>query len=230
MNFKQTEDQRVYFSADPHYGHKNICGGSTSWGKDPHDPQSVAFSVKYKQFTNSATNRARFCKDHGLRDFESVEEMNDAIVDRFNEKVRENDIIFILGDIAFGGHENVGKFMRRLRCQNRHLVYGNHDKPIEMNRDGLQGFFKSCEYKRYIHVDGQYIMLDHFAHRIWDKSHHGAWHLYGHSHSKLEHLPWGKSMDVGVDTHDMYPYSFEEIKEILDKREVLTIDHHEKRS
>lgn len=225
MKFKQTEDQRVFFSADPHYGHKNICGGVTEWGKDRNNPNSVTFGVKYKEFT-SPTNRAQFCKENGLRDFASIEEMNTAIVKRYNEKVRENDIFFLLGDIAFGGHENIGKFMRQLRCQNRYLIYGNHDHALETNRDGVQGFFKSCDYKKYINVDGQSIMMDHFAHRVWDKSHHGAWHLYGHSHSQLEHTPWGKSMDVGVDTNNMYPYSFDEIKEILDKREIKVIDHH----
>ena len=75
--------------------------------------------------------------------------------------------------------------------------------------------------------------MSHYAHRIWDKSHHGVCHLYGHSHSSLEHIEWGKSMDVGVDNAfrlfgQYRPFSMEEVTEILDKRPILFIDHHNK--
>ena len=68
--------------------------------------------------------------------------------------------------------------------------------------------------------------------RVWNKSHHGAYHLYGHSHDSMEDKEWGKSMDVGVDSAfrilgEYRPFSFDEIKGILDKRELYTIDHHE---
>ena len=57
--------------------------------------------------------------------------------------------------------------------------------------------------------------------RVWNKSHYGSWELYGHSHGTLE--PIGKQLDVGVDTNNFYPYSFEDIKKRLDryKRSVL---------
>lgn len=54
------------------------------------------------------------------------------------------------------------------------------------------------------------IVMCHYAMRVWDRSHYGAWHLYGHSHGRLppsEEL----SMDVGVDTHDFRPYSLDEV-------------------
>jgi calcineurin-like phosphoesterase family protein len=46
--------------------------------------------------------------------------------------------------------------------------------------------------------------------RVWDQSHHGSWHLYGHSHGKLPDL--GLSTDVGVDGHNFQPWSFEEVR------------------
>jgi len=57
------------------------------------------------------------------------------------------------------------------------------------------------------------MVLCHYAMRSWPKSHYGAWHLYGHSHGKLPML--GRSMDIGVDTHDFYPYSLDEISCIM---------------
>lgn len=229
MKLTQTTDSKVYFTSDPHYSHKNICAGVTNWVKpidwDPQDKKAVRWPIPYSEWTDREA-RNKFCRANGLRDFPSIEKMNDTIVNHFNETVGEHDILFILGDIGFGGKESVPAFMKRLVCKNVHLIFGNHDHNIEMNRDGLRGYFKSCEYKRHIYVDGQYIALDHYAGRVWDASHKGAWMLYGHSHSNIEHTPYGKSMDVGVDTNNMYPYSFNDIKKILDARPIVAIDHH----
>jgi calcineurin-like phosphoesterase family protein len=64
--------------------------------------------------------------------------------------------------------------------------------------------------------------------RVWNKSHHNSWHLYGHSHGSLP--PHGKSVDVGVDckeiTSEYRPLSFKEIKKYMDKRVGEKVDHH----
>ena len=59
--------------------------------------------------------------------------------------------------------------------------------------------------------------------------------LYGHSHDSLEYEAWGKSMDVGVDAAfrilgQYRPFSYEEIKAIMDKRDIKVLDHHKMRS
>ena len=219
MKFIQTENSKCFFSADPHVGHKNICAGVTNWLKPEQWP------VPYSEWRDNEA-RGKFCREHGLRDFPTIEVMNETIIERFNEKVGQDDNLFLLGDLAFGGVENIGKFMKRLVCKNVWYVTGNHDKNILFNRDGAQGHFKSCEPYKEIVVDEQFIVLCHYAMRAWNHSHKSSWMLYGHNHGKLEHTPWGKSMDVGVDTNDMYPYSFEDIKEIMDKREIMESGHH----
>jgi hypothetical protein len=50
-----------------------------------------------------------------------------------------------------------------------------------------------------VEVNGQPIWLSHYAHRVWMRSHHGAWHLYGHGHHSLPDDPHARSIDVGVD-------------------------------
>lgn len=73
----------------------------------------------------------------------------------------------------------------------------------------------------------------HYSMRVWNGSHKGFIHLYGHSHSSLEHAPWGKSMDVGVDNAyrlfgEYRPFSLKEVVEMMSKREIEFIDHHDK--
>jgi len=51
--------------------------------------------------------------------------------------------------------------------------------------------------------------------RTWNASHHGVWHLYGHSHGTLSDDEKALSIDVGVDCHNFYPISYEEVKELM---------------
>ena len=45
---------------------------------------------------------------------------------------------------------------------------------------------------------------------VWGKSHYNSWQLYGHSHGGL--APIGKQLDIGVDSHGYFPWSYDEIK------------------
>jgi calcineurin-like phosphoesterase family protein len=64
--------------------------------------------------------------------------------------------------------------------------------------------------------------------RVWNKSHHGAWHLYGHSHGTLPDDPNALSFDCGVDCHNYTPISFEQVEAIMAKKTFKPIDHHGK--
>jgi calcineurin-like phosphoesterase family protein len=68
-----------------------------------------------------------------------------------------------------------------------------------------------------ISIHGQPIVICHYAMRVWNRSHHGAWHLYGHSHGNLPDTP-SLSMDVGVDTHDFRPWHFDKISTLMAER------------
>lgn len=69
----------------------------------------------------------------------------------------------------------------------------------------------------------------HYPFLTWNKAHHGAWMLHGHSHGNLR-APETTRMDVGIDTRDDFaPYSFDEIEKIMSKRSYLIVDHHKPR-
>jgi calcineurin-like phosphoesterase family protein len=80
--------------------------------------------------------------------------------------------------------------------------------------EGLNASVKAAEMS----VKGQPIVLCHYAMRVWNRAHHGAWHLYGHSHGKLPEAPTSLSMYVGVDTHDFRPWHFDEINLLLTEK------------
>ncbi|HJQ13673.1 MAG TPA: hypothetical protein VJ830_02910, partial [Anaerolineales bacterium] len=53
------------------------------------------------------------------------------------------------------------------------------------------------------------IVLCHYSMQVWDRSSHGSWHLFGHSHGKLTGV--GMSFDVGVDCTEFMPLSLQMI-------------------
>lgn len=155
--------------------------------------------------------------------FQSIESMNEVIIQRWNEKVKREDTIYCLGDFAWKGEDgtssDVGAIIRRLNGQ-KFLITGSHDSEAERYKK----YWCQITPEKHIKViitnppvqDIYFITLSHCAHRVWEKSHYGAWHLYAHSHGNLP--PWGKSFDCGVDAHDFYPWS---MKEVIDKMETL---------
>ena len=68
-------------------------------------------------------NIIRYC----TRPFADVDEMNDAMVDRWNDVVADSDEVWIIGDLVMGAlTENLSHHVSRLRGR-KILVPGNHD-------------------------------------------------------------------------------------------------------
>jgi calcineurin-like phosphoesterase family protein len=142
--------------------------------------------------------------------------MDKALVDNWNSVVTPQDVVYHLGDFAFGRGtttEYVSKLAKQLHG-NIHLINGNHEK-LAHSIPWRFGSIKDCAE---IEVENQSIILFHYGMRTWHHDLRGAWHLYGHSHSTLP--PYGKSFDVGVDSWNFYPVSFVGIKAAMDLRPV----------
>ena len=73
-----------------------------------------------------------------VRDFDSVEEMNETMVDRWNSVVKQGDRVYHLGDVMFGDKENFKKLWPRLNGTKR-LVVGNHDNIKWLSQGGFFG-------------------------------------------------------------------------------------------
>lgn len=153
----------------------------------------------------------------GYRKFKSLGEMHDVIIDNINQMVQEDDELYIIGDFCFGSERDIVLARRAFYCKKVHLLIGSHDQIFLKPRTKyLQGLFYSVSDRKEVVIENQLIILDHYAKRVWKGSNRGSWHLYGHSHGNLPGI--GKSMDVGIDTNNYFPYSYIDIKEILDKK------------
>lgn len=195
----------------------------------------ASFSASAKRGSNiwfvsdthfSHKNIIKYCN----RPWDDTHQMNKDMVELWNDTVDPNDTVFHLGDFAMGNRSSVPSILDRLHG---HIIFipGNHDhaKTVKLFEQKFQYDTSSIfECK----VNGQRIVMCHYAMRIWHKSHHGSWHLYGHSHNGLEEEPYGLSMDVGVDANaargfGYRPISFAEVKSVMDQRKKKIIDHHD---
>jgi calcineurin-like phosphoesterase family protein len=130
------------------------------------------------------------------RGFTGSEEHDAHLLDILNMLVKRNDELLILGDFAFG---NPQKYRLRIACRHVKLIIGNHDKPLASTKT-----FGDVRQIYTTKVCGQHSVLCHYPMAFWPASHHGSFHLYGHTHAMREctldkAFPGRRSIDVGVD-------------------------------
>lgn len=201
MSFKIVleQNQNIWFSSDFHYHHKNICSGTSKWGDESR-----------------------------TRPFETLEDMDNTIVEHINEKVKQDDWLIGLGDFAFGGIEYIPEFRRRINCKNIVWIIGNHDHNIENNRDNVMSLFYKvyhyCELEVIRNEHKQKFVLCHYPIASWNGLRKGVIHLHGHVHfpENLRVGP-GKMMDVGIDGHPEFrPYSYDEVMSFMNKNPLVS--------
>jgi calcineurin-like phosphoesterase family protein len=149
-------------------------------------------------------------KKHLRPEFSTIEEMDEKLISNWNELIKPGDIVKHLGDFLWKG--DLKHYVERLNGE-IHLIKGNHDL-----RDDYHKYFKSVKDLDTIKLaDNNIVVLCHYALRVWNRSHYGSFHCYGHSHGKLSGV--GRSMDVGVDTNNYKPYNLDEVIDRLKDKE-----------
>jgi calcineurin-like phosphoesterase family protein len=162
-------------------------------------------------------NIIKYCN----RPFSSVEEMRETLIKNYNKVVKPNDTVYNLGDVSMkANYEQLAHFFSRLN--GAHIILrGNHDSDKHFIELAKNGIIQSYNEAIGASINGQYIWMSHYAHRVWNLSHRGSWHIYGHSHGSLP--PYGLSYDVGVDGNNYAPVSFDQLavimKDLKDKHE-----------
>ena len=165
------------------------------------------------------------------RKFDTVEEMNQTIITRWNDRVSKNDTVYHLGDFVchyIPGIKNRKEFIPILRKKTKELIdklngniiliAGNHDRATfdgVFEELGLTGFYE-CDMVLNITGIGEVKM-----------AHHPQYEgegiiLCGHVHEKwIVKRPTEKliNINVGVDQWDYYPITDKEIKRLLVKEQ-----------
>jgi len=133
-----------------------------------------------------------------------IDEMNEAMIVNWNYRVKPDDHIFHVGDFAFCNRLKCTELLGRL-AGHKHLIVGNHDEAAKK----AAGWDSVQDYKEM--RDGQdFVVMAHYAFRVFNHSHHGSVQLYGHSHGSLPGNT--QQIDVGVDCWGYSPCTLAEAK------------------
>jgi len=175
--------QKIWFTSDHHFGHKNI--------------------IQLSQ-----------------RPFADADEMNEIMIQRWNEKIGKDDTVYHLGDFALMSPGKLRQLRERLNGK-IYLVTGNHESGALGCPDcfeWIKDYYELTVNDEEAHKGQRFIVLFHYAMKVWNASHYGTWHLYGHSHGSLPDDETSLSFDVGVDCHDFYPLSYNDVKNIMARK------------
>ena len=133
----------------------------------------------------------------------TVEEMDELLIDRWNQLVSPKDVVRIVGDFAWRQHT---KYLARLKGT-KILVSGTHDKMPNISRQQFTQVIGTHKQPGILEtmIEGQPVVLSHYPLSTWNASCHGSWHCHGHSHGSMKEEVDYLRCDVGVDVWDGYP-------------------------
>lgn len=177
-------DREIYFTSDTHFCHANFL-----------------------MFRDEGGERIR-------KEFESPNEMDEAMIERWNARVRPQDVIYHLGDVLFGKPSDLDRIMSKLNGRKR-LILGNHDN---MDMGVYAKYFQKIMSWRYFSSDitgceTTFIACHYPLHPSTIKADY-AWSgqnycVHGHTHKRKINDP--AYINVCVENTGYAPVSLDEL-------------------
>lgn len=142
------------------------------------------------------------------RPFASVEEMNLAIINKWNEVVAKDDIVYVLGDFFFGNKTDLKELLPLLNGR-KILIMGNHDRLTK-------SAYLECGFEEVIKggllIDGNFIL----SHQPISGDLGKFFNIHGHKHKLPTETQFSpRHFDIGVDDHNFYPHKLDKVEKIL---------------
>ena len=169
------------------------------------------------------------------RPYDNVEAMNDDLLHRWNSLIDDDDLVFILGDLAMGQRtESVPLFAefngRKLLIAGNHDHVWGHSKQAQGERSQewfdlyqKQGGIQGVSDELATTLNGQVVQMCHFPYAgdSQDEDRYlearpedvGRWLLHGHVHTEWRQR--GRMINVGVDAWGGYPVGINTLERLM---------------
>lgn len=125
------------------------------------------------------------------RGFSDALEMNEYMIKKWNNKVRRNDEVVILGDLSLARANPTNEILGRLNGR-LYLLVGNHDKWVRQSGANLGRFQWVKDYAEMAD-DGRKVVLGHYYIPTYNGQYRRnqdgtpkTWMLFGHVHNTLD--------------------------------------------
>ncbi len=227
LKFKKEDGDKIFFFSDFHHSHAKLLESRGFPTIEEHD-ETIINNWNSVVDNNSIVF---FLGDLVLGAGEKSKEVYSQLLEKLNYKE------------LYCGMGNHGAGYKQLF--NRNLEFNQIDKYYRLNITHQSLYENGCKLENLgdkkiyfipnyyeIFIGNQPVILSHYPILSFNGQRNSAIHLHGHCHNSLHKTEWidknyyaGRVMDVGYEGIKN-PISFNQIKEIMDKREIRTFDHH----
>lgn len=163
--------------------------------------------------THFGHDRSFICEPRG---FITAEEMNEAIIERWNKIVKPEDIVYHLGDVFLNDNKIGIECFKRLNGQ-IFMIWGNHDTDVKKNLLAHECHILGGWYSYLIKYGKLSLYLSHYPSITanYDEKHFNQHviNLHGHTHQQRNFLYVDNPFmyHVGMDSHNCTPVHIDEI-------------------
>lgn len=150
------------------------------------------------------------------RGFTNINDMNEAIIEKWNATVKDEDIVYHLGDVMMGADLEAGlRLVQKLKGQ-KYLAFGNHDTDARMKAFAANHFFKEIQMGYRLKLKKTTFIATHYPTITANGNDNRVLGLYGHTHQQTNFFSDEAGIrtymyHVGVDSHDCTPVNLEEL-------------------
>lgn len=150
------------------------------------------------------------------RPFETIEQMDAALIRLWNERVGDDDDVYILGDFAYRNGYTAAWYLRQLKGR-KHLIMGNHDRHTIQDAKAME-CFASAGKMACIVDNERMVSLCHFPVAEWNGKRRGGYHVHGHLHNRRDEVyefmsRFDRALNAGCMINGYRPVTLEELME-----------------
>jgi calcineurin-like phosphoesterase family protein len=152
------------------------------------------------------TNIIKHCPDRPYPEMNVERTHDEWLIDLWNSTIEKKDIVYIVGDFAFGNKIMVTKLLGKLHGQ-KHLILGNHDASSSKLANYFESMtqIKDLSFKASVYpfLKNDFdLALCHYPLVSWNRKNYGACMVHGHCHGRVDeyNVKTGDlRVDVGID-------------------------------
>ena len=164
------------------------------------------------------------------RPFKNGDDYFNTLKSKWNEKVKNTDTIYILGDLFSMNGKVSQKHLLKLNELNgkKHLIIGNHDECL-INKLSKSNIFVSISHVKVIKDKNRIVCLCHYPMMDWYDFNYDSYHIYGHIHNKTykngecyneikNYFRNKKAYNASVDVIDFIPQTLDQLIRLKNER------------
>ncbi len=149
------------------------------------------------------------------RPFDDVEDMNESLIDNWNEKVKNDDTVYVIGDMFSRCEPETAEDILKKLKGHKHLVIGDHDSSW-MAKIDADKYFESVNDILEVNDANRVCVLCHYPLLTW-KRENKTYMVYGHIHDDTDADFWpliarrDNMLNAAVEINQYAPATFDEL-------------------